>query len=352
VGVSAFVKAKRPVIAVLKCLGAGWRQVFAIYVAQTAVLGLAGSLVGAVVGTAVQPLLTPLVARALPMALTLGFSPRAVLSGVATGVGVTLLFALWPLYEIRRVPPALILRSEVMPLPRGRRPWTVALVMVAGLAALALWQAGSWKVGGLFIGGLAGALVVLALCSRLVIVLARRTRGGSLTWRQGVANVHRPGSQATAVLISLGLAVMLIVCVSLLEGNLRRELTGKADDTAPAFFFIDIQPDQADPFRRLVTASPGGPVPEIVPIVRSRLAAINGTSVASEVKTRREDAWYLSREYVLTWSAEPPGHNTVIAGRWWASDDARREPLISVEEDIAKQLGVGLGGTLTFDILG
>src|SRR5262249_41876002 len=110
--------------------------------------------------------------------------------------------------------------------------------------------------------------------------------------------------------------------------------------------------DQADPFRRLVTASPGGPVPEIVPIVRSRLAAINGTSVASEVKTRREDAWYLSREYVLTWSAEPPGHNTVIAGRWWASDDARREPLISVEEDIAKQLGVGLGGTLTFDILG
>jgi putative ABC transport system permease protein len=352
VSVGAFVREKRPTIAVLKCLGAGWRHVFAIYLAQTALLGLGGSLVGAALGSAVQPLLASLVVRVLPFSPDLTFSPRAVLAGLTMGVGVTLLFSLWPLCEIRGVPPALILRSQIEPVSTGRRPWLAALISVAGLAALALWQAGSLKVGSLFIGGLAAAFVVLALCARLVIAAARASRRGSLAWRQGVANLHRPGSQAGAVLISLGLAVMLIVCVSLLERSLRRELTGTSRGTAPAFFFIDIQPDQADPFRSLLTRLYRGASPELVPVVRSRLVAINGTRATADARSRGEDSWYLSREYVLTWAAEPPSHNAVIAGRWWTPAEALREPLISVEDEMAKQVGVGVGGTLTFDILG
>src|SRR5262249_15859910 len=118
-----------------------------------------------------------------------------------------------------------------------------------------------------------------------------------------------------------------------------------------AFFFVDVQPDQAEPFSRLVSGLAGTP-PELIPAVRSRLAAVNGVDVAPDVRTRREEVWYLTREYVLTRSAREPAHNTVIAGRWWTPDEAAREPLISVEEEIAKQLGVGLGGTLTFDIQG
>jgi putative ABC transport system permease protein len=351
VSVSAFLKEKRPTIAVLKCLGAGRSEVLAIYVAQTALLGLVGSLAGAALGSAVQPVLAPLVSRFLPMPLQLAVSPRAVLGGVAMGVGVTLLFALWPLLDIRRVAPTLILRSEVAPASARRRPWAAALIIVAGLSALALWQAGSWKIGGLFIGGLAAALCALALCARVIIVVSRRLRGGPLTWRQALSNLHRPGSQAVAVLVSLGLAVMLIVSVALLDQSLRRELSYRAAGSAPAFFFIDIQPDQAEPFSSLVTATSGA-TPELVPVVRSRLAAINGAAVAPDARTRREDAWYLTREYVLTWASSPPGHNSVIAGRWWTPAEASRGPLISVEEEIAHQLGVGLGSTLTFDIQG
>jgi putative ABC transport system permease protein len=352
VSVRAFVREKLATIAVLKCLGAGWRDVFAIYLLQTALLGLGGSLAGAAVGSALQPVLAPLLARLLPFPINLGLSPRAVLSGLAVGVGVTLLYSLWPLLEIRRVPPALILRSQVEPTLRGSRPWPAALVIVSGLSALALWQAGSWKIGGLFIGGLASALVLLALAAQLIVALARLGRRGSLAWRQGVANLHRPGSQASAVLISLGLAVMLIVAVAVLEANLRREIAFRSGGAAPAFFFLDIQPDQAEPFSRLVTDEDGGVAPELLPIVRSRLAAINGARVAPDARRRRDDVWYLTREYVLTWAAEPPRHNQVVAGRWWTAEEAAREPLISVEEEIAGELGVGLGGTLTFDIQG
>ncbi len=101
-----------------------------------------------------------------------------------------------------------------------------------------------------------------------------------------MANLHRPGSQAGAVLISLGLAVMLIVAVAVLEASLRREIAYRSGGAAPAFFFLDIQPDQAEPFSRLVTAEDGGLAPELLPVVRSRLAAING----ARASPRREKA--------------------------------------------------------------
>jgi putative ABC transport system permease protein len=126
----------------------------------------------------------------------------------------------------------------------------------------------------------------------------------------------------------------------------------RAPGSAPAFFFVDIQPDQAEPFARLVREHGATAPAELTPVVRSRLAAVNGVGIGQDARARREDAWYLTREYVLTWAAAPPGQNTVVAGRWWTPAEAAREPLISVEEEIARQLGVGLGDTLTFDIQG
>ena len=352
VSVNAFVREKQSAIATMKALGAGWRVLLSAYLLQTALLGLGGSALGALLGSLVQPLLAPALTRLLPIDLTLSFSPRAVLGGLAMGVAVTLLYALWPLLQIRRVPPALILRSEVEPRLHGRRPWKAAVPIAAGLAALALWQAGSWKIGALFAGGLAGALLLLALGARTVVALARRVHWRSPAWRQAAANLHRPGSHAGPVLVSLGLAVSLIVSIALLERSLRSQLVDRSPGSTPAFFFIDVQPDQAEPFARLVEGHGATAAAELTPVVRSRLASVNGAPIAQTGKALREDAWYLTREYVLTWAKEPPGHNTVVAGRWWTPEEAAREPLISVEDEIARQLGVGLGDTLTFDIQG
>lgn len=352
VSVSAFVSDKQPSIAIMKALGAGWRPLLLAYLLQTALLGLGGSLLGAALGSLIQPLLAPALTRLLPIELTLSFSTRAVLRGLAMGVGVTLLYALWPLLRIRRVPPALILRREAEPRRPGRRPWLAVVPIALGLAALALWQAGSWKIGALFAGGLAAALVLLALGARGVIALARRVPWRGPAWRQGAANLHRPGSHAGPVLVSLGLAVMLVVAIAVLESGLRAQMTDRGRDEAPAFFFIDIQPDQAEPFARIVAEQGATAPPELTPVVRARLAAINGAAISPTERTRREETWALTREYVLTWAKEPPRHNTVVAGRWWTEAEAAREPLISVEEEIAGQLGVRPGDRLTFDVLG
>ena len=352
VSVSAFMADKQASIAIMKALGAGWRPLLIAYLLQIAALGLGGSLLGAALGSLIQPLLAPALTRLLPIELTLTFSTRAVLRGLAMGVGVTLLYALWPLLRIRHVPPALILRREAEARRPGRRPWLAMVPIALGLAALALWQAGSWKIGALFAGGLAVALGLLALGARGVVALARRVPWRGAAWRQGAANLHRPGSHAGPVLVSLGLAVMLVVAIAVLESGLRSQMTDRGPDETPAFFFIDIQPDQAEPFARLV-AEHGAIAPaELTPVVRARLAAINGAPISPPERTRREETWALTREYVLTWAKEPPRHNTVVAGRWWTAAEAAGEPLISVEEEIAGQLGVRPGDRLTFDVQG
>src|SRR5207245_6913943 len=123
------------------------------------------------------------------------------------------------------------------------------------------------------------------------------------------------------------------------------------------FFFIDVQPDQAEPFRRLVAAASGGVAPVLTPVIRGRLAAIDGTPVTRALieakKTAAPDAvWYLTREYVLTATAEPPPGTAITRGRWWTAADAARTPRVSLEEAAAKHLGVSIGGTLAFDVQG
>jgi putative ABC transport system permease protein len=351
VSVRALLRRRLATIATLKCLGAPWPRVFAAYLLQTAGLGLAGSVGGAVIGIALARGLAPVLTRLLPFPLDWTVSPGALLHGIAMGVGVTLLCALPPLAEIRQVPAALLQRREVEPRPLGWRAALAAVPMAIGLGALAVWQAGGWKVGGLFLGGFAGGLVLLYGAARVALGAARRLpRARWLAWRQGLANLGRPGGQAAAVLVTLGLAVMLVVAVALLEGGIRAALSGPSAARAPAFFFIDIQRDQEPAFTRLVTER-AGHAPTLIPVVRARLGAVNGAPVARD-SGRRDEAWFLTREYVLTWAAAPPERDVITSGRWWTPAEAAREPLISVENEIAKQLGVDVGGTLTWDIQG
>lgn len=353
--VRSFLDRKRFTIAILKCLGADSRPLTATYLVQALALGGLGSLAGAALGLAVRALLVPLLAGFLPFELETRIEPWALGRGLAMGLGATLLCVVWPIMRIRAVPPALILRQPVDPTPaRAPRPWLAALPIAAGLAALAFWQAGSPKVAGIFLAASVVALALLAGLARAVMALARRLpRLPSLAWRHGLASLHRPGGQTAGIVVSLGVGVMLVVTVALLERSLGANIDLERRREAPSFFFVDIQPDQAEAFARIVTrANDGGGAPVLTPVVRSRLAAVNGRPIGRERTEGREDAWRFTREYVLTFAAEPPAANVLTRGRWWTAAEAAARPRISVEDEAARAFGVDVGGTLTFDVQG
>ena len=354
-------------------------------------LGLAGSLIGLLIGVLLQQGLPWMIAALMASDLLdqLGFtegglsiSPVPLVKGLALGLLSTLLFTLWPLLTIREVKPARIFRREIVPMAppasQNPQPWWKAWRKIdqgkgitsigigLGLALLSVWQAGSWRVGALFIAAFAGAVVLLGLAARALLrVLTRWPRPDLLIFRQALGNVLRPGSQAVSITIAIGIGVMVVTTVSLVERSLLAQVGENRPSDAPTFFFIDIQPDQTEEFVRLLHQRTNDPAPRLTPLIRSRLASIKGQPIKlealseaeeqkekSEAKKEQRKKWYLTREYVLTFLQELPKDNQVVAGEWWKPGQAFTTPLISIEEEAATQLGLNIGDTIEVDIQG
>jgi len=354
--VSAFVARQVPTIAALKALGAETRTLVATYLIQTQAVALAASLVGAGLGLAAQPLLASAIAGLVPFALEPRLEPWTLARAIVMGLLTTLLCTWAPLAAVRAVPAWLLLRREVEPSARGAGPRTLVPVVV-GLAALAMWQAGSLKTGAIFVGAALAALLALAALARgLTALAARAPRARGLAWRHGLAALGRPGGHAPRVVVALGVAVMLLLTVALLEGVLGRQIDYEQRREAPSFFFLDVQPDQVDDFGRLVERTTGAR-PAFTPVVRARLAAVDGVRVTREAVERRrgrdeEGRWYFTREYALTWAEAAPATSTLTAGRGWTPAEGGARALASVEETAARHLGVRPGSRLTFDVQG
>ncbi len=349
--VRAWLAGRLDAIAVLKCLGMRPREVLGLYLGQTVLLGLAGSLAGIVAGAAVQLALPPLFPDLIPAELIRPWQPLALLRGLALGVGVAVLFSLLPLADVLRVPPARVLRRDAEPLPRTR--WLAAATLaalVAGVLGMAAAQSGSWELGARFTGGLAVAAGLLWLGAFAVtrgVARLPRERGG-LAVRHGLAALGRPGAATVGAIVALGLGVLVVLGMWLVERRLSEELAADLPAGAPSAFLIDVQPDQW-PGVRAILQREGAQHIDSVPVVTARLLAVNGRSVEQIARGDRERRWALTREQRLTYLRELPDDNKVVAGALWR--DPRRAE-VSVEQDFARDLGVGLGGTLGFDIQG
>ena len=199
--VRAWLADRFDAIAILKCLGMRPREVLALYLAHTLLLGLAGSLLGIAAGVAVQLALPHLFPDLLPVAALQPFQPAALARGLLLGLGVAVLFSVPPLVGALRVPPARVLRRDARPLPLARGAYVGAgAALVAGVAAMATLQAHSLRLGLEFAGGLIAAALLLAGAARLLVaavgrlpVLAPALRE---RWRQALdlvaARPHRP----------------------------------------------------------------------------------------------------------------------------------------------------------------
>ncbi len=344
-------------IAVLKCLGMRPREIFPLYLGQTALLGLAGSLVGIVAGVAIQLVLPSLFPDLIPAELIRPWQPAALLRGLALGLGVALLFSLPPLLAVLRVSPARVLRRDAEPLPRHR--WAVAataLALAGGIWGMASLQSGSSLRGAQFTAGMALATAALAGAAFLTSRAARRLpRDVSPLWarpwlRHGLAALARPGAAGGAI-VALGLGVLVVLAMSLVEKRLASQLAAEFPENAPSAFLVDIQPHQWPGVERSLRQA-GADGIESVPVVMARLAAIDGVGAEDLIDRAEENGgrrWALTREQRLTYMNDLPADNRVVAGALW-SDPARAE--VSIEQEFADDIGVRLGSRLRFNVQG
>ncbi|MGE0809168.1 MAG: ABC transporter permease [Immundisolibacter sp.] len=336
--------------AALKALGASRRLVLLAYAGLVATVALLGGLLGAAAGTGLERLLPVLLRGLVPTDL-----PPADAGLLPVALGLALLVALAvatpPLLRLGATPPAAVLRAP----SEGEVERGFARTETAGLAIALLlcgavygWLGASAMRGLLGLGVLLGAALLFGVGARLLARAARRASvRGPFAWRYAAAAFGRAPAHTVLAVAALGFGVLAIVTPALVEADLLKQWQMRVPPDAPNRFLIDVQPDQRDAVAQVLAAG-GAQGVDLRPMVRARLVAVDGQPPPPP-KTERARR-FLERENNLTWRAEPEPGNRLVAGRWWTADAT--EPQISLEQEWAAEVGVGLGDTLTFDIGG
>lgn len=355
--IQAHVKQKMPTVAILRCLGCRVWTAFGVYLLQGVGLGVVGAGLGAAGGAAMQHLLPRVVADFVPFEVDVRTSWLAIGEASLLGFLVCVLFALLPLTAVRRVSPLQVLRVAYEPGSK-RDPWQLGVGLLLGMVIVgfALAHTQRWQEGLGFAGGLLVAFGALALVARLAVGAARRARlaGWPFVVRQGLANVHRPNNRTLLLVVSLGLGTFLLLTLQLTQSTLLKELVTGREAGRPNAILFDIQPDQREDVAALVRDQ-GLPVIDEAPIVTMRLKSIRGRPVEEILSSPggRAPGWALRREFRSTFTDRLRDSEKVVAGRWVDRVESGVEPVpVSVEDGIAKELGVGLGDELEWDIQG
>ncbi|PZM09615.1 ABC transporter permease [Rhizobium tubonense] len=351
--VRAFLDSKRTTIATFKCLGAPAFVVVMIYLIQIALIALAGIVAGLVLGAIAPIFAAQFMARFLPVSTDPTIYPGALSLAALFGLLTTFAFAILPLGHAREVPATALFREqgfETRKLPSW--PYIVAAgLLMSALAGLAIATAYDRFIAIVFVAAIAIAFVVLRGVAALVSWLAKRSpRVRSPALRLAIGNIHRPGSLTASVVLSLGLGLALLVTLTLIDGNMRRELTGHMAEQAPNFFFVDIQGSELDGFRTVVRQQvPDGKLVE-VPMLRGRIVAFNGEDVTKR-KVPPAGQWVLRGDRGITYAETPPENAAITEGKWWDKEYIG-EPLVSFSDEEGKALGLKLGDSVTVNVLG
>jgi len=334
--------------AVMRCLGAGQRDILALFVPQLLWLGILGGIVGVALGFVLQFGLFYLLRGLLPAVLpTPGIMP--VFIGFLTGITVLAGFALPPVLRLREVPALRVLRRELAPMPL--RGW---LVYGAALTAMGLLM---WRYTGsaaLTLSVMGGAILALLLLGLVALGLLRISRalhrGVGVAWRYGLNNLWRRPMLSVSQILAFGMTLMAMALIAIVRGDLLSTWQTQLPAEAPNNFVVNVLPDRVTDFHAFITEHHIKSA-RLYPMVRGRLADINSESLRERIRPGENGSGAVRRELNLTWSDTLPGDNTITAGKWFSAED-KGKPLVSVEARLAERLGIKLGDELTFSFGG
>jgi len=340
-------------IATMKCLGASSRVIFNAYLLQVLFLGAIGAGAGLLAGGTLPYLLVWSFGEQLPIPLQPAIYSLVLFTAALFGLLIALLFSLKELGIARQVSPVVLFRgySETGRKTPGRKIWIAIGLTTLMLAALAYFTSGDQRIAGGFIFGVVICFLIFRLLAAVVINLTRRLpRPANPSIRLGLANIHRRGSPATSVLFSLGLGLTALVMIALVQANLGDLVNGSLPEKAPAFFFLDIQPDQVDSFEKRLASLAAVSRIERYPTLRGRITAIKGIPV-EHAKIAPNVQWAVRGDRFLSYASKLPEGSKLAAGNWWSADH-QGAPEISLTSDIAKGFDLQIGDSLTVDVLG
>jgi putative ABC transport system permease protein len=343
-----FAHRRMDTVALMKSLGATQGFVISVASLQLIALGVLGVIAGSVIGftaeEALSLILADIIAADLPDP---GMMPVILASGSALILLVG--FALPSLIQLRNTPPLRVLRHDMMP-PAPSRLLVAGLSLTA-VAVLLYQSVGDIRMLVILLGGIIVIAAALYLVGRGLVALLGRFRSGvGVAWRYGLANVARRGRASAVQVVAFGLGLTVLLLLTIVRTDLLEGWRQTIDEQAPNHFMINIQPHELDSVAAIFTDA-GIDAPQFVPLVRARMATINGENVKTREYPAADGEWLANREANLSWTTTLSASNEIIDGQWWPAD-YDGPPLVSVEEEAALNTGLNIGDRLEFTIAG
>jgi putative ABC transport system permease protein len=341
-------------IAVMKALGATQGDLVMVTLIELALLGLGAGVFGVLAGWTAQAVLVGLAAPMLKTSLP---PPTWIpaLQALAAGMVLLLGTAMVPLRALAGVPPLRVLRRD-LPAPSAGT-WQTAIATFLTFAALVVWAVRDVKLALLGLGGFVAGTLVFVLAAAMAVRSSGWLRsviglagGDRAVLRVALASWSRRKGASIAQTAALAVALMALVLLTVTRDDLLSSWRKASPADAPNRFLINIQPEQRDAVRELLEAamkSAGLPSPELFPMVRARLVAIDAKSIVPETLGDRARSM-VDREINISYAENAPAYNEMIEGR----DVAKGAAELTAEEGLAKVLGLKLGSRLTFDVAG
>ncbi|MFP4538851.1 MAG: ABC transporter permease, partial [Dichotomicrobium sp.] len=351
--ITAFVARKRKSAAIYKAIGASTGLTLTTFMLQVLMLALLGIAIGLTFGSLIPFVLDRAFADMLPIPIDLGIQPGALALAAAYGLLTALAFILWPLGRAGQIRPAELLREEIT----ARKSWpprafiagSVASALV--LAALAIWLSEVRLIAAVTVAGVGVVFAIFLGVGRLIRHLAARTpRPRQPELALALANLGGPGGLTITLALSLGAGLALLTMIALTDTSLRGELQTDLPEMAPSHFFLGIPKDRFAEFSGIVSDNAPSAELNTAPMLRGRITALDGTP-SGQIDAPDDAKWVLDGDRGITFSEDKPEYSEIVAGEWWAPDHSG-EPLVSFEEELARQLGIEVGDTLTVNVLG
>lgn len=351
--VAAFIDRRIATIATLKCLGAPAKNVFGIYLTEIGLVAMIGIAIGVGAGALTPVLAHTYLQNILPLPLTSQVEIIPLALTAALGLLVTLAFSIWPLARTHQVPASALFRHRIVQIYSWPRwPYLVSIVSaLACIAALAFVSFENQRATAYYLGGLVISFAALLILAYAIIKLAEKSpKPKSTILRYAISNLYRPGSSAMSAILALGLGLTLFVALALTDQTISAELRAGIPEKAPAFFILDVKNDELPAFVAALKKFEGVGKIDNAPMLRGRIVRV-GDIAAEKVATQGDGSWALRGDRGLTYADSLPQNSTLIEGKWW-DKDYDGPPLVSVVDEVARDIGLKIGDSITVNVLG
>jgi putative ABC transport system permease protein len=343
-----FAQRRMDTVALMKSLGATQGFVISVAIVQLVMLGVIGVVIGSVVGFTAEEILSWILADIIQGDLP-DPGPMPVILACGSAMVLLIGFALPSLIQLRNTPPLRVLRHDAMP-PAPSRV-LVAGLSLAAVAALLYRSVGDPTMLLIMLTGIVVIAAALYLVGRgLVATMGRFRSGVGVAWRYGLANVARRGRASAVQVVAFGLGLTVLLLLTLVRTDLLEGWRRTLDESAPNHFLINIQRSETESVTGVFEAR-GVTPPDYAPLVRARMTLINGESVKDREYPAEDAQWFVNREQNLSWATYLSSSNELLEGDWWPEDYAG-PPLVSIEEEVSMETGLGVGDKLQFEIAG